>query len=229
MADRVWFEEHYLRGENVGETRPTSVQQSVPAWLIFSMFFIIIPISHTFVTERRLGTLSRLAVMNVSIAGLLVSKFVPYFLINQIQLILMLSVGVWIVPMLGGDALAIGGTMGALAVVSAVLSFATIAYALALASVVRTTDQAVTVGGVLNIIFAAVGGVMIPLFVVPDFMQQLSVVSPMSWALESFLDLFLHHASLRDIVAQLGGLAAFGVLMMGIAAYRLHKELKEAQ
>lgn len=229
LADRVWFEEQFLQGNKATDIHPTSVQQSVPAWLIFSMFFIIIPISHTFVSERRLGTLARLAVMNVSVSSLLISKFVPYFIINQIQFAFMLMVGVFIVPLLGGDTLHIGDNFGSLVMVSAILSFATIAYALALASWVRTTDQAVTVGGLLNIIFAAIGGVMIPLFVMPEFMQQLAVLSPMSWALESFLALFLHQASFGEIIAPLGGLVFFGATCFGIATYRLHKELKEAQ
>lgn len=229
LVDKVWFEEHFLQGKDTTDIRPTSVQQSVPAWLIFSMFFIIIPISNTFVNERRLGTLARLAVMNVSIGNLLVSKMIPYFVINQIQFIAMLMVGMFIVPLFGGDALRIGDNIGALLVVSSVLSFASISYALALASFVRTTDQAVTIGGVLNIIFAAIGGIMIPLFVMPPFMQQLALFSPMSWGLESFLALFLHNSALSDIWLSLGALILFGSFCLGLAAWKLNRELKEAQ
>ena len=35
---------------------PSSVQQNVPAWLIFAMFFIAIPLSNTWVQERQQGT-----------------------------------------------------------------------------------------------------------------------------------------------------------------------------
>jgi ABC-2 type transport system permease protein len=228
LEDKVWFEEQFLHGKDTTVIRPTSVQQSVPAWLIFSMFFIIIPISNTFVNERRLGTLARLAVMNVSIGNLLLSKMIPYFVINQIQFVAMLMVGMFIVPLCGGDALNIGNNSGALLVVSSVLSFAAISYALALASFVRTTDQAVSIGGVLNIIFAAIGGVMIPLFVMPEFMQKLAILSPMSWGLKSFLALFLQDATIGDILPSLGGLALFGTICLGIAAWKLNRELKEA-
>jgi len=229
LADKIWFEEHFLQGKNTTDVRPTSVQQSVPAWLIFSMFFIIIPISNTFVNERRLGTLARLAVMNVSIGSLLISKMIPYFVINQIQFVAMLLVGIFVVPLLGGDALSIGNNISGLLVVSSVLSFVSISYALALASFVKTTDQAATIGGVLNIIFAAIGGIMIPLFVMPDFMQQLAVISPMSWGLESFLALFLHNESLSDIWKPLGALLLFGSICLGMAAWKLNRELKEAR
>jgi ABC-2 type transport system permease protein len=154
---------------------------------------------------------------------------IPYFVINQIQFIAMLMVGMFIVPLFGGDALRIGDNIGALLVVSSILSFASISYALALASFVRTTDQAVTIGGVLNIIFAAIGGIMIPLFVMPPFMQQLALFSPMSWGLESFLAIFLHNSGLNDIWLSLGALILFGSFCLGLAAWKLNRELKEAQ
>lgn len=138
-------------------------------------------------------------------------------------------VGIYLVPLLGGDALIVGDVWGSLVVVSMVLSFATITYALAIASWVRTTDQAVSIGGLLNIIFAALGGIMIPLFVMPDFMQNLAIISPMSWALKAFLALFLHQVSLGELIFLLGGLIIFGLISLAIATKRLHKELKEAE
>lgn len=221
------YHTEYLTGTGASKERPTSVQQSVPAWLIFSMFFIIIPISNTFINERRLGTLSRLATMNMSVYSLVLSKITPYFLINQVQFLLMLLVGVYLVPLFGGDALVIHGGALELAVVSSAVSFASISYAITLASWVHTTEQAVTVGGVLNIIFAAVGGIMVPTFVMPEMMQHFSVVSPMSWGLESFLDIFLHQASLRELVPNIVALSLFGLVLLGIAVIRLSKEMRE--
>lgn len=226
LTPKQWFTQEYATAQT--NVHPTSVQQSVPAWLIFSMFFIIVPIANTFVAERNNGTLSRLAVMNISVAQLLMAKFIPYFVINHIQFLLMIWVGVFVVPLLGGDALIVEGLMGRLCVVAMVLSFATISYALLVASWVRTTDQASTFGGLLNIIFAALGGIMIPLFVMPPVMQQLSVLSPMSWALESFLGIFLNNASLGNIGGELGALVVFGMICIGGAWWRLKFEIKGA-
>lgn len=221
------FHTVYLSAGAANDERPTSVQQSVPAWLIFSMFFIIIPISNTFINERRLGTLSRLATMNMSVYALVLSKITPYFLINQIQFVLMLLAGVYLVPLFGGDALVIRGGALELMAVSSVVSFASISYAIALASWVKTTEQAVTVGGVLNIIFAAIGGIMVPTFVMPQMMQEFSVVSPMSWGLESFLGIFLHQASITELIPNMAALGLFGLVLLGVAVLRLNKEMKE--
>ncbi|MDD5358926.1 MAG: ABC transporter permease [Sulfurovaceae bacterium] len=226
MKDKKLFNEVYVGSKSSNAKKPTSVQQSVPAWLIFSMFFIIIPISNTFINERRSGTLSRLATMNVTASNLLISKALPYMIINQIQLLLMLLVGIFIVPLCGGDRLVINGHFGLLAIVSFVLSIASISYALMISSFVKTTEQAVSIGGFTNIIFAAIGGIMVPLFVMPQFMQDLSILSPMSWGLDAFLGIFLYDASFEKLFIPLVALLLFGLSCFFVAIYKLNMQIK---
>ena len=45
--------------------QPTSVQQSVPAWLVFAMFFSVVPLANTLISERQQGTLRRLRTLPV--------------------------------------------------------------------------------------------------------------------------------------------------------------------
>ncbi|MCJ7766217.1 MAG: ABC transporter permease, partial [Thiovulaceae bacterium] len=52
------------------DEKPTSTQQSVPSWIVFSLFFVIIPMSTIFISERKQNTLMRLSTMNVSLAVL---------------------------------------------------------------------------------------------------------------------------------------------------------------
>ncbi|MCK7498096.1 MAG: ATP-binding cassette domain-containing protein [Comamonadaceae bacterium] len=77
---------------------PTSVQQNAPAWTLLAMFFLAVPLSVTFIKERAQGSLSRLQSMPVPGWVLLGSKVAPYLVINQIQLVLILAVGVWGLP-----------------------------------------------------------------------------------------------------------------------------------
>ncbi len=226
MKDKKLFNETYIGNKTSDTKKPTSVQQSVPAWLIFSMFFIIIPISNTFINERKSGALSRLATMNITASNLLISKALPYMIVNQIQLFLMLLTGVFIVPMCDGDALNINGHFGLLMMVSLILSIASISYALMVSSFVKTTEQAVTIGGFMNIIFAAIGGIMVPLFVMPQFMQKLSVISPMSWGLDAFLEIFLYDASFEKLFMPLLALLLFGLSCFFIAIYKLNTQIK---
>lgn len=204
---------------------PTSVQQSVPAWLVFSMFFVVIPLSNTFIAERNYGTLTRLQSMNISTGFLLAGKLLPFFIVNLIQVVLMILVGVFLVPLLGGDALTMGDSYGGLLLITTAVSFCSISFALLVASVAKTTEHATTIGGVFNIILGALGGIMIPKFVMPDFMQTLSVLSPMSWGLEGFLDIFLRNGNVLDVMKESLLLLLFGLAMFSATAFIIRKKL----
>jgi len=197
---------------------PNAVQQSVPAWLVFAMFFVVLPIATSVLAEREQGTLQRLALLNVSPARLLAAKFPAYYLVNLAQFALMLLVGITLVPWLGGDRLDLHHGVDGLLLVASGLSVAAIGFALLVAVVARTAVQATVVGGVANLILGAVGGVMVPKMVMPPAMQAASVISPMSWALEGCWDILLRGGGARDVLAESAALVAFGLVCYGAAS-----------
>jgi len=203
---------------NGSKTIPNSTQQSVPAWIVFGMFFIIIPMSTIFINERKQNTLMRMQAMNISIPILFIGKIVPYMLINQIQVWLMIGVGIFIVPLLGADALTLGDSLAALFMVSTGLSLAAIGTSIIIAVSVNTVEQATTIGGISNILFGAIGGVMVPKMYMPQGMQTFSNISPMSWGLEGFLDIFLRGGGLREVIPESLALCAFGLALLMLAA-----------
>lgn len=204
---------------------PSSVQQNVPAWLVFSMFLIVIPISNTFITERDQGTIQRLKSMNVSRSLLILGKITPYFIINIIQVFLMIIVGVYGVPLLGGDSLSLGNSFGGLCLIAASVSFCAITFALCISSFTNTTAQATVIGGFGNIVLAAIGGIMVPKFVMPDFMQTLAGFSPMNWGLEGFLDITLREGRAVDVFPEAGLLVVFGLIMVLITSFILKRKI----
>ncbi len=163
---------HYAYGNAGSGEMPSAVQQSVPGWLVFGMFFVVVPVSNTFIRERQLGTLRRLRSTNLGQGTVLLGKLIPYFAVNQLQVVLMLAAGCWLVPLLGGEALRVGGSWLALATIAASLSIAALGLALLIAVVSRTTEQATLLGGTGNILLAAIGGIMVPKFVMPEAMRQ---------------------------------------------------------
>lgn len=197
---------------------PTSVQQSVPAWSLFAMFLLIIPLSVTFIKERQQGALLRLRSMPAPPWVIILGKAAPFFVINQLQFASMLLVGIHVVPLLGGDALVIaGGSFAAIAVVSVCASLAAVGYGVAASVFCRTAEQATTLGGASVIIFGGLGGIMVPKFLMPPVMQKITVISPMGWALDAFLDIFVRGGGVRDILAACAALVIFA-LACAIAA-----------
>jgi ABC-2 type transport system permease protein len=203
--------------------RPSSVQQNVPAWLIFGMFFVVMPMSALFIVERREGTLARLASQRVPAAMLLAGKIGPFFVINLAQAALMLAAGVFLVPRLGGEALTLPARLDLLAAVSAATSVAALGWGLFVAVLARTMEQATVIGGVGNILAAAIGGIMVPRFVMPPAMQQLAELSPMAWALDGFHAVMLRGAGLAGVAAPCLKLVVLGAALAGAALWTYHR------
>lgn len=196
---------------------PTSTQQSVPSWIVFGLFFVIIPMSTIFISERKQNTLMRLSAMNITVPVLFAGKIIPYLLINQLQVWLMIAVGLFVVPLFGADALTIGGSLGALIVLSLALSLAAIGLSILIATSVDSIEQGTTIGGIINILLGAIGGIMVPKFVMPTFMQELTHVSPMSWGLEGYLDIFLRQGGFVEVANEIMALTAFGFVTLILA------------
>ncbi len=204
--------------------KPTSVQYSVPSWLVFSMFFILIPISNAFINEKNFGTIDRLKSIDIPFISIILGKMVPYFIINQIQVLFMILVGIYIVPLLNGDTLQINGNYGLIFMMSSAISFAAISFAIFIANISSTSEEATTIGGVSNIILAALGGIMVPKFVMPEFMQNITTFSPMNWGLEGLLEIFVMGGRLSDIKTYILYLVIFGCTFLALSHMVLKKK-----
>lgn len=203
--------------EGARAAAPSAVQQNVPAWLVFALFFVAVPFSNAFIKERQHGALARLRSTNMGAGAQFAGKLAPYFAINQIQVVLMLLAGAFLVPLLGGEALALNGAPLGFILLSAALSIAALGMAMLIAVIARTSEQATLTAGVGNIVLAAIGGVMVPKFVMPEAMQTLAGFSPMAWGVDGFLELLLRGGGVLDIQMELLKLTGFGLAALALA------------
>jgi ABC-2 type transport system permease protein len=188
------------------------------------MFFIAIPLSTTWVQERSLGTMARLRTMGIPPHLLLLGKLFPYLLVNLAQVAVMLCVGVYGVPLFGGESLALGDSPAALALMALALSFASVSFALLISNLVSTSEQGTIFTAVSNLVLAALGGIMVPRFIMPAAMQEISLYSPLAWGLEGFLEIFLRQGGLAETAPWAWKLAAFGAASLALAALKLGME-----
>ena len=195
----------------------TAVQQSVPAWLIFGMFFVVIPVAGVLVQERNDGTLTRLSTFGVPPAVLLGGKLVAFMLLNGVQLGFMLMVGRWLVPLFGGDALQLGVHPGWFSLMVVATSAAAVGLALLIAASTRSFDHAAALGGGLNVVLAAIAGVMVPRMLMPPGLQTVSEWSPMGWALDGMQAVFLGDPDAAFIVPRAALLVGFALLCLAVS------------
>jgi ABC-2 type transport system permease protein len=222
----ISFKEIMPKSEGDKELIPNSVQHNVPAWTLFAIFFIIVPLSINIVKEKSQGTFVRLRTNPVSYATVLGGKTLVYLMVCIIQFVLMLLIGVYLFPWLGLPVLDISGRIGLLFIVTIFSGLAAIGLGLLLGTVAKTQEQSAPFGATFVVILAAMGGVWVPVFVMPKMMQVLSNFSPMNWGLNAYYDVFLRNSSFIEIVPEITTLFLFFIATTVISI--IYNEKKNA-
>jgi ABC-2 type transport system permease protein len=211
---------------NNKETIPNSVQHNVPAWTLFAIFFIVIPLSINIVKEKTQGTFVRLRTNPVSNSIVLAGKTVMYLIICMIQFYMMIAVAIFLFPHLGLPALNVEGNLVLMSIVALFSGLAAIGFGILLGTIAKTQEQSAPFGATSVIILAAIGGVWVPVFAMPKIMQVIAQSSPMNWGLEAFYDVLLRNACLLDLVPELSLLFLFFIVTTTIAL--LYEKKKRA-
>jgi ABC-2 type transport system permease protein len=202
---------------NNKESTPNSVQHNVPAWTLFAIFFIVIPLSINIVKEKTQGTFIRLRTNPVSNRIVLAGKTVMYSIICLIQFYMMVAVAIFIFPHLGLPSLNIEGKLLLMSVVALFSGLAAIGFGILLGTIAKTQEQSAPFGATAVIILAAIGGVWVPVFAMPKIMQIIAQSSPMNWGLEAFYDVLLRNATFWDLLPELFLLVAFFIVTTTLA------------
>ena len=116
---------------------------------------------------------------------------ISYFIVALLQLTIILGLGKYTFPLLALPSLTLPSNMIGLIVISVLSALSAISFALVVGTSAKTTEQANTFGAFSIIILAAIGGIWVPSFVMPDYMQTLGKISPLHWCLEGYYTLFL--------------------------------------
>lgn len=212
----IIYEEIYATDE-YNQIIPNSVQHNVPAWTIFAMFFIIIPLTGNLIKERESGLATRLRMMPGNRFQALSAKVFVYMTVGLLQCLLMLQFGKHILPMFDVPALVFGPEKLALALMALATILAATGYSVLVGSVAHTHDQAAVFGTVSVILLAAIGGIWVPVFMMPDLMQEASIISPLNWSLSGFYDILLRGGGLPEIAGNLASLLGFFIVTLSAA------------
>ncbi len=184
---------------------------SIPSWLIFGIYFIVLPISTTLIKEKQNGTLLRVKTYPISTTDYFVNKAMSYSLVSVIQWLLLSVVGFYLVPWLTDQAFLQVNNISLYLLGGAFIIFAAIGFAFLLAAIVNTYEQAIVLGGGVNILLAAFSGFMVPIDIMPEQLAKLATASPMFWSAE-IIKQALSGASISDNTGPLIFLALFGCL-----------------
>ncbi len=196
---------------------PNSTQHNIPAWTLFAIFFIILPLGINMVKEKNQGTFVRLRTQPVSYATVLGGKTLVYVTVSLIQFALMILVGIYLFPLINLPKLDVSGRLPLLFVVAFFAGLAAVGLGLLLGTIAKTQEQSAPFAATFVVILAAIGGVWVPVFAMPKLMQTLSNLSPMNWGLNAFYDVFLRKVGFAEILPEISLLFGFFLITTLIA------------
>ncbi len=196
------------------ERFPTSVEQNVPGYAIFGVFFIVGVLANSILSEKEAGTFRRLMVAPLPRAVLLLGKLLPYYLVNLVQVTLMFAIGRLVFGM------NLGHSPAALVVVTLATAAAATGLGLLVAALGKTESQISGIATLLALTLAAIGGMMVPTFAMPDFMQRLAKISPHYWALQGYQDVIVRGLGLRAVTQEVSVLLGFAAVFYLLAVWK---------
>lgn len=207
-----------------GHVIVNATQHNIPAWTVFAMFFIVISLGASIVREKSSGSFMRLKTMPTSITLAMISKQIAYIVITVIQALVIFSIGKWMFPLIGLPGLDFPHDKASLLLVIILCGWCAASFAIMIGIFAKTQEQSNGIGAVTIVLFAAIGGLLVPAFAMPQSMQGLMRISPLHWCLEAFYGLFLEGGSLKDIFKMLVPTIVMIILFQLIAFAGMKKQ-----
>jgi len=205
-------------------TIPNATQHNIPAWTIFAMFFVVISLGAAVVREKQSGSFVRLKTLPTNYLVALISKQLTYLAVTIMQAVVIFSIGVWLFPLIGLSKLDLPADLGGLLVVTIICGWCAASYAICIGVFAETQEQANGFGAVSVVILAAIGGILVPSFAMPDSLRIIMQISPLHWCLEAYYGLFLEGGKLKDILMNIIPLLIITVAIQLITLWALKRK-----
>ena len=163
--------------------------------------------------EEETQTMERLMCSQLGMSRLLAGKWLLLWVVGVVQVTVMF---VWAQVAFGVD---LAGHLPGFAVMTAVTAGAASSFALTLAALSRTRTQLNAVAVILILSMSALGGSMVPRYVMSETMQRFGKVTFNAWALDGYTKVFWRDLPLGALVPEVGVLV--GVTLVLLLAARL--------
>jgi len=195
--------------------QPGVIQNNVPGFILFAMFFIVIPLAGSLITEKTEGSFLRLRSLPVSLTAILGGKVIAYLVVCLLQFILMMGIGTWVFPtFFGFPPLELGHQYFAIAVATVAASLAAIGFGIIVGAAATTHNQAALFGSVMVVLLGIISGTFLPVHIMPALIQYISYLSPVRWGIDNYLDLFIREGNIASILPNTVLLILFFVFAM---------------
>jgi linearmycin/streptolysin S transport system permease protein len=197
---------------------PSGFNYTAPSNLVLFVFITSLAGAAALIEERRLGVTRRMLAAPTTASTILLGETLGRFLVALLQGLIVFVVG-WLV--FGVDW---GDPPAALLLVT-VFALVGTGAGMLFGSVLRTAEQATSIGPPVGIALGMLGGCMWPLAIVPEPMRAVGHLFPHAWAMDAFIALIAKGESVAGIAPQLAVLAGFAAALLALATWRLRRTL----
>lgn len=206
----------------IGKDVPTSTQHNVPAWTIFGMFFIVILVVGNIIKEKKEGSAFRLKTLPTSYLTMMNGKIIVYVIVCLIQFFIMIAVGVFVLPLFGLPPLNLGHHLEAILLLAFFTALAATGFGVLIGTLANSEQQGAILGSLLVLLLSAIGGILVPTYVMPEIMRKISMMSPLNWSLSGFYKIILRGAGLEGILFNCTLLFVFFIITVFLSSLINH-------
>ena len=193
--------------------------QAVAGTAVMMLLFSVAAIGGGILDEKESGTLKRLLTSPVKPMHILLGKMGAAMVVSVIQLTAMF-IFAWL-------AFGLPIFIDTLSLVLLILciSFAVSSFGVFLVSTVKTRQQLNGMSTIIIILMSAIGGSMIPISMMPGFMQDIAGISVNYWGIQGFFDIFWRQLPLLEIVPKMLILIGIGQGMTLVSSYLFKRNI----
>ncbi|MBN2347453.1 MAG: ABC transporter permease [Bacteroidales bacterium] len=178
---------------NTDEDNVGGLVHVVAGTSVMMLLFSVAGIGGSLLDEKQDGMLKKLLCSPMPPNHILYGKLAFANIISIIQLIIMF-VYAWLV--FGLDII---HYIPSLLLMILATAYACSGFGILLASFAKSRQQVQGFSTIIVLVMSAMGGSMIPIFIMPEIMQKIAVVSVNYWGIQGFYDIFLKILPITDI------------------------------
>ncbi|MBK9505960.1 MAG: ABC transporter permease [Bacteroidetes bacterium] len=193
--------------------------QAVAGTAIMMLLFSVRSIGSGMLEEKENGVLKKLLQSPITPFEILFGKMLTAVIVAIFQLSVMFVFS-WL-----AFGLDIFMNLPALIIMILTTAIACSAFGVLLASIVRSKKQADSLSTIIILFMSAIGGSMIPLYIMPAFMQDAAVISVNYWSIQGFYDIFWRETGVAGVTQNAIVLIAITAGVLAISAFFFKKNI----
>jgi len=183
----------FAKMSNTDEDNLAGLVHVVAGTSVMMLLFSVAGIGGSLLDEKQEGMLKKLLCSPMHPNHILYGKMIYAIIISIVQLIIMF-VYAWLVFDLD-----IMHHLPSIVLMFFAIAYACSSFGIVLTSFAKSRQQVQDYSTIIVLVMSGIGGSMIPLFVMPEFMQKIAVFSVNYWGIQGFYDIFMELLPITDI------------------------------